>query len=519
MPPLDKDSHILWESYITHQLNEITDSKRNREALINAYGLQDDAQASDIITQWNKYEPVIDTDPETFGFPRNIRNLNPKDIFAWSRASKQLGYDTTEARGNLLAMLDNLKKVFSNREKQKQQLDDYETVYSSDQLVVYKPNSEGASCRLGAGTKWCTAATKSKNMFDDYTKNKKVTLYYFHTKHEGKYALAVYPTGQTEQFDEEDNQIRIDDLMRVVRDHGADLNKIIKLPTVFDTLKSLSEQYIQAVNQTTVSENEILEMDELAEDILHHARKAAAYKRSDYEKFRQETKLPDRALLTHKGSYHYWSKSGGISERNGDDMISPSAMSFFMDPSLNPAGSMPDTNREFQRQIESTALNHMESVIKDLASHEPEDPFGNPDIKQQFVADIENTLGKLGDGASSLPDRLIRYSENHVEGEWSGLHNITLDIVEEQPMAVVGNVPTISLITFAMKQKGGRWKEFEQLVKRIIDEYGRSGWTESNHRILRLSEFYNRMVTGMLGQPDIVKILPTYSDTIGQSNN
>ena len=65
------------------------------------------------------------------------------------------------------------------------------------------------------------------------------------------------------------------------------------------------------------------------------------------------------------------------------------------------------------------------------------------------------------------------------------------------------------------EEKGGRWKEFEQLVKRIIDEYGRSGWTESNHRILKLSEFYNRAVAGLLGQPEITKYLPGYSDTIG----
>jgi hypothetical protein len=504
----------MFPTFKEYFLCEIADSRRNRDALINAYGLDNEQQAQDIIIKWNKYEHLIDPDPETYGFPRNIRNLNPKDIFAWSRATNSTGDTPSEANSHLMNMLATLQRAHAQRDRQKQGQDDYEVLYRSEDLQVYKPNSEGASCKLGAGTKWCTAATRSQNMFDDYKNNKGVTLYYFHTKHEGKYALAVFPDGQTEQFDEEDNQIRIDDLMRVVRDHGANLNEIIKLPTVFDTITALSEKYMQAVNQKHPDENEMLSMDELADDILHQARKAVAYKRSEYDEFRERTKMPDRAFLAHKGTYHYWSDSGGISERNGDDMVSPEAISFFMDPSLNPPGSMPDTNKEFQQQIESTALNHMDSVIKDLANYEPDEPFQSPDIKQQFVADIDNTLGKLG-SSSDNNDQLSIYSKRHAGGDWKALHDITLDIVAEKPMEVVGNVVTVFLIMFTMREKGGRWKEFEQLVKGEIDAASRAGWNEQNHRILRLSEFYNRMVAGLTGQPDIVKYLPAYSDTIG----
>jgi len=42
------------------------------------------------------------------------------------------------------------------------------------------PETEAASCELGRGTEWCTAATKSDNKFDDY--NKQGPLYIWHDK-------------------------------------------------------------------------------------------------------------------------------------------------------------------------------------------------------------------------------------------------------------------------------------------------------------------------------------------------
>lgn len=516
MPPLDRDSQVLWESYHVIQIDEVTDSKRNREALINAYGLDDDRQASDLIVKWNKYEPLIDPDPETYGFPRNIRNLNPKDIFAWSRAVNHSGTTPSEANAHLMNMLNDLQSVFDHRAKQKQQLDDYETLYSSDMLSVFRPNSEGASCKLGAGTKWCTAATKSKNMFDDYTKRKGAKLYYFHTKHEGKYALAVYPTGETEVFDEEDNQVRLDDLMMTVRDHGADLRSIVKLPDVYESLKNMCDRYTKSISQSFPDESERVNSEQLAMDIIQKSNKLAQQDSAGFQKFRADTKQPDQALLSHRGQYHYSSPSGKFNDKNGEDMIDFHAVTFFFSGGLNPAGSMPDTNRLFQRQVESTAINHMESVIKGYANYKPTDiqqSFGTSDMKTQFVADIEDGLGLMSDAHND--SGLLTYTKRHMNGSWDELHNITLDIVAEQPDEVIGNKVTVGLVMFVMREKQGRWPELEQLVKDEIKLRSQQGWTEHNHRILKLSEFYNRSVTGLLGRPDIIKILPTYSDTIG----
>lgn len=57
----------------------------------------------------------------------------------------------------------------SKTSEKKQKLDsEVDVVYKSDMWTVKVPKTEWASCELGKGTQWCTAATKSNNMFDRY---------------------------------------------------------------------------------------------------------------------------------------------------------------------------------------------------------------------------------------------------------------------------------------------------------------------------------------------------------------
>ena len=46
--------------------------------------------------------------------------------------------------------------------------DDVEVIYDGPWGLLIKPKTEEASCILGHGTKWCTAASKSENMFHAY---------------------------------------------------------------------------------------------------------------------------------------------------------------------------------------------------------------------------------------------------------------------------------------------------------------------------------------------------------------
>jgi hypothetical protein len=52
--------------------------------------------------------------------------------------------------------------------------EELDLVYSSDTWDVYVPLTERASCLIGKGTQWCTAADVANNMFDNYNKDGKL---------------------------------------------------------------------------------------------------------------------------------------------------------------------------------------------------------------------------------------------------------------------------------------------------------------------------------------------------------
>ena len=47
-------------------------------------------------------------------------------------------------------------------------IDDIKVMYVGDMGQLLVPRTQAAACELGKGTKWCTAATKSKNYFETY---------------------------------------------------------------------------------------------------------------------------------------------------------------------------------------------------------------------------------------------------------------------------------------------------------------------------------------------------------------
>uniref|UniRef100_A0A6C0JR58 Ankyrin repeat protein n=1 Tax=viral metagenome TaxID=1070528 RepID=A0A6C0JR58_9ZZZZ len=53
--------------------------------------------------------------------------------------------------------------------------EDTEKVFETDEVVIYHPKTEAASCYYGQGTQWCTAAARADNMFNTY--NEKGPLY------------------------------------------------------------------------------------------------------------------------------------------------------------------------------------------------------------------------------------------------------------------------------------------------------------------------------------------------------
>lgn len=78
-----------------------------------------------------------------------------------------------------------------------------EKVYEDEEWLVIVPKTEQAACLYGKGTRWCTAATGGKNMFDYY--NRQGPLYININKRTGEKFQFHFPTRQF--MDEEDEPI------------------------------------------------------------------------------------------------------------------------------------------------------------------------------------------------------------------------------------------------------------------------------------------------------------------------
>jgi len=61
-----------------------------------------------------------------------------------------------------------LNQIKGVKEQQLQVMKESELIFENELVRVYQPRSEEAACRLGAGTKWCTAA-RENNMFKHYS--------------------------------------------------------------------------------------------------------------------------------------------------------------------------------------------------------------------------------------------------------------------------------------------------------------------------------------------------------------
>jgi hypothetical protein len=94
-----------------------------------------------------------------------------------------------------IEQLKNVIDEYNNKIRREIKSDEQsDLVYEDDDMVVIQPKTYEASCKYGAGTKWCTTATKSH--FDNHNKNGK--LFYFIDKKKPTsdplYKVALYYT-------------------------------------------------------------------------------------------------------------------------------------------------------------------------------------------------------------------------------------------------------------------------------------------------------------------------------------
>lgn len=114
------------------------------------------------------------------------------------------------------------------------------------------PETEAASCELGRGTEWCTAATKGNNMFDEY--NKQGPLYIWHDKKKKTKYQFHFESGQI--MDAQDEPVS-DQEARYLAQENPVTSKLIKQNAI-ETINSYVE-YLDYHNDDASDLDDFLE--------------------------------------------------------------------------------------------------------------------------------------------------------------------------------------------------------------------------------------------------------------------
>ena len=458
-------------------LTEVKDTRRNREELIRAYGLTDhapehvaNARASELIDKWTKLEPLINPDLDYFGDASSITGrgpYNPKDIFSWARVSKDFGWDKLEALQNLEAMMINLSREKDKKAETKLSEKDYDTVYDTEHATLYRPKSEAASCKLGAGTKWCTAATQGGNQFDSYTAQGVVLFYAIVKATQEKFAIAMYPGGEVfEVFDSEDNKIGWSQWEDKAMELGlpTDVSFYKKHgPSAFALLQSDVNQARSIMSgQTERDPYDPQSNWELLDGVLK--RVALIFKEQDKEQieqfknYRKNEGMPDEVFLM--------------------DVLEDASMKYFLDREYNPSGSNDWSNNQFQQEIV-----RMISRATTLAKQANNDDTYNEDDFLDWERLTRRIYGPTdGDESRNRQHELRLYIFRHMSDKWPELeqalinmwvtnHQDTGALIDHSGTSETTREPfgdSLMWLRLMMDVKNGEWPELEQAIHGMI---------------------------------------------------
>ena len=489
---------ITFREYVLNLINEVKDTKRNREQIIQAYGLQDHApehvaqeRAKELIDKFTKLEPLIDPTHDYFGVPG--KKYNPKDIFSWARVAKDMKYDKLEALQSFEAMLIDLGRASERKEQDKLSEKDYDILADTEHATLYRPKSMSASCKLGSGTKWCTAASNN-NQFDSYMAQGVVLFYAISKgqKHntaqamwpprpaggstrptgsdfrsQEKFAIAMYPDGETfEFFDEQDNKISEDDWYYEFKslDLPTDLNFYKKYgPTPMSVLRNhVYHAQSKMTGQTPRSEFDDETNWELLNQVLQSVKRVFKNKDpeqiEEFKKYRLDEGMPDEVFLM--------------------DVFDNNSMEYFTDREYNPPGSNDWSNSQFQQEIVRNVkrLTYLTKRLNDRQGSE-DDHHEMDDINRLLYGPNDS------EDAQNRTHMLNVYITKHMNGSWPELEKALIDMWMNNhastDMVIADGYSEHSQQPFqdsmmwlrlVMKYKDYKWPELEQALHTRIKQ-------------------------------------------------
>lgn len=116
-------------------------------------------------------------------FEDNKKNLKNKDINKFKSTQEIDAYLNDNDNYNELSHSQIVRQ--HRRDKQKADLDnEAELIYEDPDWEIWIPKTYAASCKLGQGSRWCTASTETGSYFDRYSKDG--NLYIILNKHNEK---------------------------------------------------------------------------------------------------------------------------------------------------------------------------------------------------------------------------------------------------------------------------------------------------------------------------------------------
>jgi len=182
-------------------------------------------------------------------------------------------FDPTNEVGDFKNYVEGATQILRDKEKKaelkKQAAGEADDVLETEDYAVIRPNTEGASCYYGWGTRWCISARESKNYFNQYAGEGKA--FYFvmfrhlsKTNSPNKKMALVYGKDQThgddpeQVFDALDDEVGEPGLVEGITDNL--LFKIIEradaLKTARETIKNLDHD-LDRQDRTNVVKDEV----------------------------------------------------------------------------------------------------------------------------------------------------------------------------------------------------------------------------------------------------------------------
>lgn len=147
------------------------------------------------------------------------------DLKIFEKSKSKLPQDQRDINKYDFSSLSNAVAPFVPKEKEKEQAKlnskEVKVLYDGPDMFVGIPLTKEASIKLGRGTKWCTAADSSHNMFDEY--NKQGNLIIIIDKHDPKLKYQLH-FHSNQYMDKNDDEVELKslfewypNLMEVVR--------------------------------------------------------------------------------------------------------------------------------------------------------------------------------------------------------------------------------------------------------------------------------------------------------------